>query len=343
MGDFTMPDKFIDIINFIKKLYKNSEKIPLHEPCFIGNEKKYLCDCIDSTFVSYIGKYVTLFEEAIKKFTGTKYAVAVSSGTVALHIALIVAGVKPGDEILTQPLTFVATANAISHAGAVPFFIDCERSTLGMSPEKLRDFLKKEVELRRDGYSYNIRTGARIFACVPVHVFGHPVRIDDILKLCEPYNIIVIEDAAESLGSYYKEKHTGTFGKVGILSFNGNKIVTTGGGGMIITDDENVAYKARHLTTTAKVPHKWEFIHDEIGYNYRMPNVNAAIGVAQMEKITEFLENKRETAKKYEEFCKEHEILFVSEPEGARSNYWLNAIILKDREERDAFLEYSNS
>jgi len=335
-----MSNKFLEIIFFIKRLYKNRESIQLHEPCFIGNEKKYLIECIDSTFVSYVGKYVNLFEELIQKFTGTKYAIAVSSGTVALDVVLFLTGVKPCDEVLTQPLTFVATANAISHVGAKPIFVDCEKDTLGMSPEKLEDFLMNETIITDAGYCQNKKTGNRVTACIPVHIFGHPTKIDKIVEICKRYNILVIEDAAESLGSYYRERHTGTFGKAGILSFNGNKIVTTGGGGMIITNEEEMANKARHITTTAKVPHKWEFVHDEVGYNYRMPNINAAVGCAQMENLPFFIENKRELAQIYQSFFNEIGVEFLSEKNDCRSNYWLNAIILKDRTQRDEFLEY---
>lgn len=332
-----------ETIDFIKKLYNTDNDIPLHAPCFAGNEKQYLQECIDTTYVSYVGKFVTRFEDMIKDFTGAKYAIATTNGTVALHTALMLSGVKRNDEVLTQALTFVATANAISYCAATPVFIDSDKETLGMSPENLETFLRNETILNDDGYCYNIKTFRRISACVPVHIFGHPVKINYIKSICDTFNIPVVEDAAEALGSLYKSKHVGTFGKIGILSFNGNKIITTGGGGMIVTDDEAIAKRARHVTTTAKVPHPWEFAHDEIGYNYRMPNVNAAIGCAQMENLTKYLENKRELAQTYKGFFEQKGIDFVVEPEDCRSNYWLNAIVLKDRNQRDEFLKYSNS
>jgi perosamine synthetase len=330
-----------EIIKFIRKIYNTSDIIPLHTPRFIGNEKKYLNACIDSTFVSYVGEFVTQFEDMIKEYAGAKYAVATANGTLALHTALITLGIQENDEVLTQALTFVATANAISHSGAKPVFIDCERETLGMSPEKLEEFLQRNTIFHDDGLCYNKRTGRKIAACIPVHVFGHPVRIDDIGDICSKYHIVCIEDAAESLGSLYKGQHTGTFGKVGIFSFNGNKIVTAGGGGVVVTNDESIATLAKHITTTAKVVHKWEIYHDRIGYNYRLPNVNAAIGCAQMESLPKFLENKRELAGFYKEFFDEMSIYFYTEREDCFSNYWLNAILLQDRTKRDSFLEYS--
>ena len=334
---------FEKIVDFIKSLYPAENPVPLHAPRFSGNEKKYLIDCIDTTYVSYVGKYVSRFEDEIRQFTGAKYAVAVSSGTAALHVALLLAEVAPGDEVITQPLTFVATTNAISYCGAQPVFLDVERSTLGLDPGKLNDFLINNGILKSDGRCYNKITGRKIAACVPMHTFGHPVRIDQIIEICQRYQIPVVEDAAESLGSFYKEKHTGTFGKLGILSFNGNKIVTTGGGGMILTDDDELAKRVRHITTTAKTPHRWEYIHNEIGYNYRLPNVNAAIGCAQMEKLHTFLENKRGLAKIYENFFKSIGVQFFSEKQGCQSNYWLNAIFMDNKEQRNEFLEYSNN
>jgi perosamine synthetase len=329
------------IIKFIREMYKTSGVIPLHAPRFVGNEKKYLSACIDSTFVSYVGEFVTQFEDMIKEYTGAKYAVATTNGTLALHTALITSGVQEGDEVLTQALTFVATANAISHCFAKTVFIDSERDTLGMSPEKLDEFLLQNAVFHDDGFCYNKLTGRRIAACVPVHVFGHPVRIDVIEAICRKYHIVCVEDAAESLGSFYKGQHTGTFGKVGIFSFNGNKIVTAGGGGMVVTNDEATATLAKHITTTAKVVHKWEIYHDMIGYNYRLPNVNAAIGCAQMESLPKFLENKRELAGLYNEFFNETDVVFITERENCSSNYWLNAILLQNKTERDSFLEYS--
>jgi perosamine synthetase len=339
-----MDAKFYKLVEFIRSLYPGTNPVQLHAPVFLGNEKNYLLDCIDTTFVSYVGQYVTQFEVMTAEFTGARYAIAVVNGTAALQVALKIAGVKPGDEVITQALTFAATANAIVHAGAEPVFIDVDRDTMGMSPGKLEDWLMKNTRFINEGnQQINQSTGRRISAIVPMHTFGHPCRIDEIKTIAEKYHIPLIEDSAESLGSYYKGRHTGTLGLAGILSYNGNKTVTTGGGGMIITDDEQFAKRARHITTTAKMPHRWEYIHDQAGYNYRMTNVSAAIGVAQMEKVAEYLQNKRETARKYEQFCREHNILFVNEPKDAISNYWLNAIILKNRSERDVFLEFSNN
>lgn len=332
---------FEKIVNFIKSLYPTENPVPLHAPRFIGNEKEYLIDCIDTTYVSYVGQYVSRFEDEIKHLTGAKFAIAVSSGTAALHVALRLAEVAPGDEVITQPLTFIATVNAVSYCGAQPVFVDVERSTLGLDPGKLAEFLLHNAVLRSDGRCYNKATGRKIAACVPMHTFGHPVRIDQVMEICQRYQIPVIEDAAEALGSFYQGQHTGTFGEIGILSFNGNKPVTTGGGGMIITNDEALAVKAKHLTTTAKQPHPWEFVHDDVGYNYRMPNINAAVGCAQMECFPRILENKRMTAQLYSQFFSDIAVTLITEPAHARSNYWLNAIVWKDRQEREEFLAYS--
>ncbi len=336
-----MSERFPEIVDFIKSLFPGENPVPLHAPRFLGNEKKYLAECIDSTYVSYVGPFVNEFEEHIKRFTGTGHAVAMVNGTAALQMALMACGVKPGDEVITQALTFVATANAIAHAGGVPVFVDVDRGTLGLSPAKLEGFLKDGAEMRK-GVCFNKSTGRKIAACVPMHTFGHPAMIDEIVAVCGEYNLTVIEDAAESLGSFYKGRHTGTFGKAGILSFNGNKPVTTGGGGMLITDDDGIDARARHISTTAKQKHPWAFFHDEIGYNLRMPNVNAAIGCAQMEKIDFILSSKRELAGVYRPFFDSLEIPFVSGINDSRANYWLNAILLADREEREAFLAYSN-
>lgn len=333
-----------EIINFIKLLYPYKNPIPLHEPVFFGNEKKYLLDCIDTTYVSYVGKYVTQFEEITAKYTAAKYAVAVVNGTAALQIALQTAGVKYGDEVITQPLTFVATANAISHCGANPIFVDVDKETMGMSPEKLNDWLSKNTKFNKFISKHiNNSTNKPISAIVPMHTFGFPCRIDEIIEVASKYNIPVIEDSAESLGSYYKGKHTGTFGLAGILSYNGNKTITTGGGGMVITDNKEFAKKVKHITTTAKVPHKWEYIHDEVGYNYRMTNVTAAIGVAQMESINMIINNKRETALIYSSFLKKIGFDFINELDNSNANYWLNCIKLANRNERDKFLEETNS
>jgi len=331
-----------NIVNFIQELYGTKEFIPLHEPQFFGNEKKYVNEAIDSTFVSSIGKYVIEFEEKIATFVGSKYAIATSNGTSALHIGLKLVGVDEDSEVITQPLTFIATANVISYCHAQPIFIDVDRDTLGLSPEKLKIFLEEHTFINENQECINKTSGKVIKACVPMHTFGHPCRIDEIVKICDAYNISVVEDAAESLGSYYKGKHTGRFGKVGVFSFNGNKLITTGGGGMIVTDDEVLAKRAKHITTTAKVPHPYEYIHDEIGYNYRLTNLAAALGVAQMENINVFIDKQRELAQEYSIFFKDTDIAFIEEPHEAKSNYWLNAVILKDRETRDTFLKYTN-
>jgi len=333
---------FDDVIKFIQSIYKTTGLVPLHEPRFIGNEKKYLNECIDSTFVSSVGKFVDEFEKKIAHYTGTKYAVATSNGTSALHIALLLANVENNDEVITQPLTFVATCNAINYCGAQPVFVDVDQDTMGMSPSALKEFLKNNTSIKNQ-QCINNKTGRVIKACVPMHTFGHPCKIDEIKDICNKYHIALIEDAAESLGSYYKNKHTGTFGQMGVMSFNGNKIITAGGGGCIITDDETLAKKAKHLTTTAKVPHKWKYAHDMIGYNYRMPNLNAALLVAQLEQLDGFLENKRLLANKYKEFFKKSDIVFVTELENSKSNYWLNTIILKDGQQRDEFLDKTRS
>jgi aminotransferase in exopolysaccharide biosynthesis len=333
-------DKFKKIVSFIKEIYKK-EVVPLHEPVFIGNEEKYVLDAIKSTFVSSIGEYINKVENFLSLFTGSKYTVATVNGTSALHIALLLAGVSSNTEVITQSLTFVATCNAISYCGAYPTFIDIDKDTLGMSPESLEDFFNACCNVKNSEV-FNKYTNRKITAIVPVHTFGHPCKIDKIIEIANKYNIPVVEDAAESLGSYYKNKHTGTFGKLGIISFNGNKIVTSGGGGAILTSDENLFKDAKHLTTTAKIPHKWEYCHDKIGYNYRMPNLNAALLLAQLENLEKFVKIKRDLAMKYKEFFDWLGVEFFTEPEYATSNYWLNAIFLRDREERDEFLEFSH-
>lgn len=335
-------EKFNLISNFIRDLYSGKEIIQLHEPTFSGNEIKYLEECIESTFVSSVGPFVDRFEKMIKEYTGTKKAVVCDSGTNALHIALILSGVDRGDEVITQPLTFIATANAISYCGATPVFVDVSLKTLGLDPGKLEDFLTKNT-LSSNGFCINKISGKKIKACVPMHTFGHPAEIESIKEICDRFHIVLVEDAAESLGSKYKNKHTGTFGKLGILSFNGNKTITTGGGGMILTNDLKLGERAKHLTTQAKSPHPWEYSHDEIGYNYRMPNLNAALGCAQLENLDRYIDKKRVIANGYKNFFNSINIEFFSEPENSFSNYWLNAIFLKDRIERDAFLEYTNS
>ena len=332
-----------NLISFIRRTFKESEAfIPLHEPRFFGNEKKYLLDAVDSTFVSSVGAYVDKFEDMMCKITGAKHAIALVNGTNALHLSLLLAGVEKDDEVLVQSLTFIATANAISYCNATPHFVDVDKETLGLSPSLLKGYLDEIAEMR-DGRCFNKKTGKRISACVPMHTFGFPLYIDKLVGLCDEYNIPVVEDAAESLGSYYKEKHTGAFGLLGVFSFNGNKIVTAGGGGCIITDDESIAIKAKHLSTQAKIPHKWEYKHDDIGYNYRMPNLNAALACAQLEKLDLYLENKRELSDLYYEFLKENKFLeLLRETKNARANYWLNAVVLKDKVERDNFLIFTN-
>lgn len=331
-----------EIVSFIQKIYNTKDFIPLHEPRFIGNEKKYLNECIDSTFVSSVGKYVDQFEKNFASYIGSKYVVATVNGTSALHIALLLTNVKSDDEVITQPLTFIATANAINYCGAKPIFVDVDIDTLGMSPGALQVFLEDNCAIV-DNKCINKTTGKIIKTCVPMHTFGHPCKIDEIKTICDKWKISLVEDAAESLGSLYKSKHTGTFGKMGVFSFNGNKIITSGGGGAIATDDKELAKRAKHLTTTAKVPHSYEYIHDEIGYNYRMPNINAALLVAQLEQLDKFINNKRELSLIYEGFFKNSGIKFIKELKNSRSNYWLQTILLKDKQERDVFLEFTNN
>ena len=337
----TASKTFTEIVNFIKSLYPNENPVPLHVPRFTGNEKKYVVDCIDSTFVSSVGRYVDKFEEMICEITSARFAIATVNGTCALQIALKLAGVQPGDEVITQPLSFVATANSIAHCGAKPIFLDVERETLGLDPSALKSFLQDHARIKENA-CYNKFTGNRITVCVPMHTFGHPCRIDEIVEICNHYHVALVEDAAESLGSLYQGKHTGTFGQFGIYSFNGNKTVTCGGGGVIVTNNEVLAKKSKHITTTAKLPHPYEYVHDMTGYNYRMPNLNAALACAQLEQLSAFIENKRELARRYQEFFGHLDIPFIKEPEHTRSNYWLNAIIMPDRKTRDEFLKATN-
>lgn len=333
---------FKSIIHHIRQSFNTDEFIPLHEPSFGGNEKKYLNECIDSTFVSSIGKFVDQFEEEIVKYTGAKYAIATVNGTAALHTALLLAGVEANDEVITQPLTFVATCNAIAYIRAYPVFVDVDKHSLSLSPEKLLQFLSDHMQMVH-GKCINRITKRRVKAIVPMHTFGFPGDLDELLNISKKWGLVLIEDAAESLGSFYKNKHTGTLGLIGTLSFNGNKPITTGGGGMIITNDENIARKARHITTTAKVPHRWDFEHDTLGFNYRLPNINAALGCAQMENLPAIISKKRNLAKAYSKFFQDMDITFIKEPKNTRSNYWLNALILEDMEERNAFLEATNN
>jgi perosamine synthetase len=329
------------IVDFIRHLYPSMDPVLLHGPVFLGNEKKYLEECIDTRYVSYVGRFVAAMEDRIKEITGSKYAVATVNGTAAIQMALIACGITVGEEVITQSLTFAATAAGIVHAGATPAFVDVDKETLGMSPDSLWDFLSRNA-VRKDGKCIDKDTGRAIAAVVPVHIFGHPVRILEIKAICDEYNLKLIEDAAESLGSYRNNRHTGTFGLAGILSFNGNKLVTTGGGGMVITDDEAIAARTRYISTTAKRPHPWEFVHDEVGFNLRMPSLNAAVGLAQLEYFDRTLSNKRELAGIYHDFFGRLGIAALMEPSDCSSNYWLNAIILDNRGEREEFLKYTN-
>jgi len=329
-------------IKFIRDIYSSKDDfIPLHEPRFVGNEKKYLLDTIDSTFVSSVGAYVDRFEDMMQVITKTKKAVAVVNGTAGIQVALRLVGINMGDEVLTQALTFVATANAIAYNGAKPVFIDVDLDTMGLSPNAVRNFLEENGELRENG-CYNKKTGNKIAACLPMHTFGFPVYIDELIKICSDWKIPVVEDAAESLGSEYKGQPTGSYGEVGVFSFNGNKIVTSGGGGAIVTNNNALGIKAKYLTTTAKQPHAYEYVHDELGYNYRMPNLNAALACAQLEKLNWFLKKKRELAKKYEEFFKGAGAKFRTELPETKANYWLMCVELENRNARDLFLKETN-
>jgi perosamine synthetase len=324
------------IIFALKKLYP--EPAVLHEPAFEGNEWKYVKQCLDTKWVSTAGDFVDRFENMLAEFTSSRHVVAVNNGTAALHICLQLAGVQPDDEVLIPPLTFVATANAVKYCRAIPHFVDCDEQSLGIDPEKLKYYFDEIAEIRSD-VCFNKKTGRPIRAMVVVHAFGHPVDLDPLLDLCDRYNLKLIEDAAESLGSYYKKHHTGNLGILSAVSFNGNKVITTGGGGAILTQDKKLAEEARHLTTTAKVPHKWAYIHDKIGYNYRLPNINAALGCAQLEQLPGFLASKRLLAEKYNEVFSEIDgVMFFKEPKYAHSNYWLN-VLLFDHEHSDSLEE----
>ncbi|EAI6443306.1 aminotransferase LegC [Campylobacter coli] len=325
-------------ISFIKSLF-NKENIALHEPCFIGNEKKYLLECIDSGFVSSVGEFVTRFEEALKEKTKARFVIATNTGTAALHIALLANGIDENCEVITQSISFVATANAIAYTGAKPVFLDIDENTLSLSPKALEHFLENQT-YQKDNLSYNKTTHKPIKACVIMHTFGLSAHIKAIKELCEKYHILLIEDAAEALGSTYENKTLGTFGKCGILSFNGNKIITGGCGGAILSDDENLAKLARHLSTTAKIPHPYEYDHDRIAYNYRLCNINAAILFAGLENLELFLENKRELAKIYKDFFKNHDkCKFIDEKSNEKSNFWLNTLLFKNENLRNIFLE----
>ncbi len=328
------------VICFSREIYKE-DLIPLHRPVFEGDEKKFLSECIDTNFVSSVGKRVDEFEEKIASFTGLKYAVATVNGTSALHIALKLLGVKEETEVITQSLTFVATCNSISYLNAVPTFVDVDIDTMGMSPSALELFLSENTVFKK-GILFNKNSNRKISACLPMHTYGYPCRIKEIKKICKEWKIPLLEDCAESLGSFISKKHSGQFGEAGTLSFNGNKLITTGGGGMIITDNKKLANAAKHLTTTAKIPHRYEFIHNEIGYNYRLPNLNAALGCAQIEKIEFFLSQKRILNNKWKEVLEDFNLDFLESLDNSQSNNWLNTIILDSRRERDEFLKLTN-
>lgn len=332
-----------EFVEFVRDIYGTNNQIPLHAPVFRGNEKNYLLRAVESSYVSSVGEFVDDFELMLEAFTGSKYAIATVNGTSALHVSLLLSGVDYDTEVLTQSLSFVATCNAIYYCGARPLFIDVARDNFGMSAESLREFLQEYSEMRDDGCCWSKVSNKRISACVPVHVCGFPFDIDEVSSVCNEYNIPLIEDAAESLGSFYRGKHTGTFGIVSAVSFNGNKIVTTGGGGMILTSDEEIARKAKHVTTTARLPHRWSVRHDRVAYNYRLPNINAALGVAQMEQLESFIESKRKLAKQYQAWGKDNGMCVVNEAVDVRSNYWLNSIITNNKSERDDFLLFTNN
>lgn len=333
--------KYKEIIDFVKLQYPKQDFIPLHAPVFNGNEKSYVLDTIDSTFVSSVGAYVDKFEKMLADLTKTTKAIAVVNGTSALQVALRLAGVQNGDEVLTQALTFIATINAIIYNGASPVFLDVDKDTMGLSPNSVEAFLEEYGDLR-DGVCYNKKTKNKITACMPMHTFGFPVHLDELITICNKWNIPVVEDAAESIGSEYKGMPTGSFGKLGVFSFNGNKIVTSGGGGAIVTNDLQLGMKAKHLTTTAKVPHPYEYVHDEIGYNFRMPNLNAALACAQLEQLETFIQNKRNLALEYKVFFESNGIKFRKELPNTKANYWLMCLELENKKDRDHFLKETN-
>jgi perosamine synthetase len=331
-----------DTISFIQESFKSTDFIPLHAPTFGGNEKNYLLETIDSTFVSSVGAYVDQFEEMMTTISKTKKAVAVVNGTAGIQVALRLVGVKEGDEVITQALTFVATANAIAYNGAAPVFLDVDIDTMGLSPNAVAEFLEEFGDLREEG-CYNKKSGKKISACLPMHTFGFPVHLDELKGICDTWKIPIVEDAAESLGSEYKNKPTGSIGELGVFSFNGNKIVTCGGGGAIVTNNENLGIKGKYITTTAKVPHAFEFYHDELGYNFRMPNLNAALACAQLEQLNKFLENKRSLATNYRDFFDNSGIKFRTETPNTKANYWLMCVELENQIERDLFLAETNT
>ncbi len=330
-----------DFINLSKDIY-GDEFIPMHRPIFIGNEKDYLIECIDSNFVSSVGQRVNDFEDGIAKLTKSRFAIAAVNGTSALHTALKVLGIKSGNEVITQALTFVATCNAIRYLDAYPIFIDVDRDTMGLSPKSLKNFLETNAIKKLDG-TYNKFTKNKISACVPMHTFGFPCRIDEIKEICLEWNIALVEDSAESLGSYFKNQHTGTYGSIGIFSFNGNKIITTGGGGMLVTDNQDIAEAAKHISTTSKANHPFEFFHDQTGFNYRMPNLNAALGCAQLEKLDAFLDQKKKVHDIWKDFFNKNDIEYVTPIKNAKANFWLNTIIFSSEEEKDFFIKTTNN
>ncbi|MAY34573.1 MAG: aminotransferase DegT [Spongiibacteraceae bacterium] len=330
------------LVEFVKHHYGTNEFIPLHAPVFKGSEQTYVASTIDSTFVSSVGEFVNRFERDMATYTGTEAGVATVNGTAALHVSLRLAGVSEGDLVITQALTFVATCNAIHYCGAEPLFIDVDEATLGLSPYALETWLENHASKNTSGECVELETGRNISACMPVHTFGHPADLEGLVRVCEKWSIPLVEDAAESLGSFYKGRHTGSFGKLAAVSFNGNKIITTGGGGMILCD-EDTGRRAKHLTTTAKKPHPYEYVHDEVGYNYRLPNINAALGVAQLEQLPDFLVEKRALAEEYRQLLKDTEFHFVDEPDGCRSNFWLNAVLCPDQSSRNQLLELTNA
>ena len=329
---------FNALIEFIREIYKTNEYIPLHEPNFLGKEREYVLDTIDSTFVSSVGEYVNIFEERIAEYTGVNHAIATVNGTSSLHSILSVLNISNNDLVITQSLTFVATVNSILYSGATPVFLDVERDTLSLSPVSLGNYLSKNCEVRDDMKCWDIKENKIVKACIPMHTLGFPAELNEIKKICDDFNIVMIEDAAESLGSYYDDKHTGSVGSLSALSFNGNKIITTGGGGMILTNDKKLADEAKHLTTTAKINNGWIWEHDRIGYNYRMPNINAALGLAQIEYFDTILDSKRSLAKLYRDHFEKTTIEYIDERENTKANFWLNSVITKSKDERDKLL-----
>lgn len=329
------------LVDFIREIYKTKNDIPLHAPKFLGNEKKYVLDTLESTYVSSVGKFVDDFEKHIEKYTGTQRAVATVNGTAALHVSLYMSGVSRDDFVITQSLSFVATCNAIYQIGAEPIFVDVSPISMGICPKAIDNYLHENAVLQEHGCIHK-KTRRRIPAVVAMHTFGHPAELDEIVAVCKKWKLILIEDAAESLGSFYKNMHTGTFGKFGALSFNGNKVVTTGGGGMVLCSNSELGLRVKHITTTAKIPHPYEFIHDEPGFNYRLPNLNAALGCGQIEFLPIFIQKKRKLANLYKNFFIDSDYIFFEEPHYAQSNYWLNAILCPDESSRNTLLEITN-